>query len=81
MDAQENFSPEGAEEGQQTLNSPAVAVTNLDEAVNKQDAQNVLQLYDFAMYGEGLQAGPHAVPAPTSANTVIYTPPSESGKP
>ena len=78
MDVYQNLSPEGAEGDERTVSGQPVA-TSLDEAAAKQEARDVLQLYDFAMYGQGLQAGPHAVPAPTSANTVLYTPPSEPG--
>jgi hypothetical protein len=80
MDVHQNLSPERAEADQPTLNGQPVA-TNLDEAASKQEARDVLQLYDFAMYGQGLQAGPHAVPAPTAANTVLYSAPSQPGIP
>ena len=47
---------------------------NLDQSAARQEAQDVLSIYDFRIYGEGLAAGAHTAPKATPDNTVVFAP-------
>jgi hypothetical protein len=52
----------------------APVYTDLERGAARQQAQDLLSLYDFRIYGEGLTAGPFTSPAPTPDTTVVFAP-------